>query len=476
MDYKISSYQNDNINNLKKVNTLQNNVYEYISIYSDLTEIQKTLKTISSEFKEQQSLYNIQNEHRKLIKTYGFFLKLRKKYKLYLKKQMLFDKKSQPFTTKWNDIEQNVAVFLDVTDDLIISLNNTKYNGIQFHPYIQKKIEDIRTTVTKADKQKRFGNFEELRSVFDNLRQYGNKLIEFFYASEKLDFALYAHLSSLINSKINQKQDVDFYTKLSKSWKKQTEEWKKQDTLVTIDKVKKIYKVMFIHEIETNKINWIKSYLLDNKEKIQNLLENINQKLLSLNLSGKSNKDDFSNLKTSVENLYKDSKSADDLLEKTSEVLKKFEQIQINIYRQKQNQREAKIYGYNKEIIRIQNIYYSLISNENLPKTKSIQIKKEHIRQEFEHFNKNKFKLIYTDEKQRWNNWISSIINLIKVLSENLEYKKMYDALSIYIMENPRFENKKNESKNQLFNLKINIENNEYKISYFKLKNYLKTS
>ncbi|TDV24462.1 hypothetical protein BCF59_0434 [Mycoplasmopsis mustelae] len=477
IDQEISLRENDNKTNLQKAYTLKTASSEYEVIYLNLLKLNNDIKETTKIYKHTYHQFNLLFKKHKFWKSLKEYKKVKKIFLQHCKQQNDIKIKSASFANYWSEIEQMITDILDVTEDLKEQFIVKKYISLDIYREMDTKITTIRSLSRKLDNEKTKGNFQTIQNKIEKLKLLTAEFVKLFSASEKIDFTLFEDLPTNIQSNLLKTTKKDFYQKINHQWKEISKNWRTYDATKLIQQIKKIYKNIIQYENEISKRSELVEFISNQKQKFNLLLSGLKKQWQKLNIENKSIMKSFDKIKNSIDNLTKNNKSASDLFQKIESLMNDFYQLQANIFQTKQIiEQNKRIKQTKTEILKMTNLFFSVIEHINLPiTTKTDQIKNNCLKI-YNEFQKNKFKLIETTQAKKWQNWVNDLKFLLYSIAENQQYYKMYNKLTVFVLENEKFKDKQEESRAHIYNSSVDVKNNDFKSAYLKLKYYIKNT
>ncbi|EFF41168.1 hypothetical protein [Mycoplasmopsis alligatoris] len=454
---------NTKIENLSKREKSDKEIYRQVnSVY---TEINKKIYKTNSE---------VTILSHELKKKFSFsFLKFYKKTKLVLKEtQDSIDKfmsLAGQLDKKWKLVEDSWSILLDSIEQSKSYLKANELNIKNIGPNLLTNLNMISEKLTHINKLNSHENFSEVMSQIDQIKDELINIIHFVDSAISLEWVIYNNLEKIIQSK----KDTEIYQNILDQLHHvktvlENIEYEKYIQNI-IDIYKEIYadfnKNLLIRNIQEiykkNKVNIDLIY-----SKIFDLEKNNNNKNLQINI--KHYTDAYTSLNSSTS--YEDLESFINLSLLIYQKLTTFNYQNLDI-------------DINKTFLEMQyynNLFYEINSHDMLPKNlataqisdqikSSLDICNNAFRKLQHHLDSQNFKTF----KEVLSTYQKDLKKLIRILSENIMYKKMYFLL-INELSNVK-ENKNQDQYVQLFyEANQEAENKNYKNAYAILSAYIK--
>lgn len=473
------------LNIMTRFENIRKNENRFLDCYKQLTDCYQIINFDMAKIKSKYEALTTESKIFFSIKFIKLYKEFKHMYNKIIKKFDEFDEISGNLSKEWVLFENVWALLLEAIFTLQQYNEENKKILINISPIVEEKLKLFSLELTKINDAKKDMTFANLANNLNDLQTKIKKLTYLIDASVNLEWALYNNLEKISNSnsspvyikirtdlnKLKEKISTIDYEEIEKEtigfYKKIREE------IVSEIYSKKI--VSFINNnliILKNNQKWIQNYYENNKElliksdPITNEFKKINKIYdeLEKSISNISNDifEKFVNYTYLCNQFYAD---AEELIISKNNIDNTFENF-VSTYEDTKN------------------IYFEIIAHEMLPNDQNVFELQNRLNLEYNQYT-NIINRIVKKHSYLSMNKLSSIINdwnrnlaaLVKKISENTAYKQMYEFLVEKIINSKQ--KKSNDSNRQmekqlLFECKLQIDNNNYKNAYLKIRNYVK--
>ncbi|MEA4162660.1 hypothetical protein [Mycoplasma sp. 4404] len=475
------NHQNQSLYSKVKTTTYFN--HELENMLNSLIEVKQSIETINQEISVKLSELDELLAEKQKVKSYKKYKAIKQQQKEVSKKQIEFNKISDDYSKNWNNIDEITSTILEIRDFLNGKLKSYEKAIPNQYENLQKKLAELSIQITLIDDLKVKADFLKALENITKRKEELENYTKIIFASKNIEYSLFESLPKVLEQAIKDKNNEQIKGKLIELKDKTTalqSAIKGKNTAETLDvNIKSIYRTFYKLVNLVNSMFAIKDFIDQTIPIIRDLYSKLNKthkNILAPNSIQQKNyeavKNAFDKIKQSFEN--KSLKNIQTLVQDLVVKYENYEKTNVVIESKSKELKELND-NFQIQIDEAIDTYLSCIYHPEIPNDPKInKLRSELIYLYERNFKKQKS---WNKIKTIWDEFISKLATLIKVISLNAKYKEIYNNIRLELQRNDSFINNQETFANYI-DISKSIENvikeeNNYKNAYLALKKFL---